>query len=375
MPTIIQNISPPTSGRLSSSPFGDVDFGWWDYVKYFIHLVEDTYAGYSWQIWTSFHIVLGCSAVMILGFALFWYRVYSHNRSQKKERKARERFIEIFSRILGSDQKMSRLQIWKELNLSDEEIKKNPPTFYANILEEIRINLHGRQALPNMQPLAMAVGVTDMFTENLLRGRKVFRTLQMMLMLQVTINEGRLSKYRNHKNPEIRMMARLNYIMCTDDNPYLYLEDELRESKAVFEPMLLHYIFGWMAFNKRRLPNFVYYVENCRDKAAAFMLREIRFWGTDEEKAQIKEFLRDERVKVRQAAITTVSELADHGAEDTLTEIYPDVSESLKQDILRALLSLNSGRQKDFFRHAYDNSSSRQTQVVALQCMFQYGAA
>ena len=204
----------------------------------------------------------------------------------------------------------------------------------------------------------------------------VFRTLQIMLMLQVTVNEGRLSKYRNHTNHEIRMMARLNYIMCTSDNPYLYLEDEINDSRALYEPMMLHYVFGWMEYQKRPLPNFLYYVENTtREDMAAFMLREVAFWGKDSERARVREFLKDERPAVRKAAINVIAELADDNAEETLTQIYPDVTEDLKQAILNTLLALNTGRQAEFFKYAYDNSASRETQVVALQCMFQYGAA
>ena len=359
--------------RCEEAPFKEVAFGWWDHIRYWVSLLEDSYAGYSWQIELSFHIVIGCSAIVVFGFFLFWWRVYRHNREKKKENKVREEYAEKFRKILASDAKMSRLMIATELDRDEKDLKKNSPYFYANILEEIRMDMQERLSLPNMQSLALATGVTDTFSDNLLRNKKVFQTLQFMVMLQVTLNEGRLSKYRNHKRPDVRMMARLNYIMCTTDNPYLYLGDDLDDTTTLYEPMLLHYVFGWMSANKRKLPNFLFHVENTKiDTSAAFMLNEVRFWGKGEEKARVKEFLRDERPLVRRAAVQIVGELGDISAEEILTDIYPDEPEDIKQDILYTILKLNSGLQADFLKEAYQSSASRETQVVALQCMYQY---
>ena len=356
-------------------PFGEVEFGWWDLIKYYVNILEDSYAGYSWQIWLAFHIVLLSLFLMTAGFSLFWFRIYRDNREKEKESDLQDEYEARFRAILANEHKMSRLQILTALDHTDAEIKKNNAYYYANILEKIRISMHDRTALPNMQALALAVGVADLFSDNLLRNKKVFRTLQMMLMLQVSVNEGRLSKYRYHKNPEVRMMARLNYIMCTTDNPYRHLEEELNDSRALYEPMLLHYTFGWMASQKRNMPNFLYYVENCSaDASAAFMLSEIRYWGKPAEKAKVKDFLRDDRPLVRKAAVSVIGELADTSAEDELTCIYPDVSEDLKQDILRTVLGLNTGHQTEFFKTAFHTSASRETQVLALQCMYQYGS-
>ena len=363
-----------TLARLTQSDFGSVEYSGLELIKYYLNLLENNFSGYPWQIVTSYTIAMTCIIMLVVLFMLFLFRVWRHQRRKKKEKEIYEYYSDKFHLILGSAETLTHEEILEMLGQTEDDIRKNDTYYYANILEEARMALYEIVCLPNMQTLATSLGVVDRFTFQLLKHKDVFRTLQMLLMLQITVNEGLLANFVNHTNREIRMMARLNYITCSRNIPYRYLITELNEEQSLYRPMILNYVFGWMMFQERLMPNFLNLADRITNEdSAAFLVREVAYWGKENEKEEVKNYFLDERLKVRSAAIEVVAMLGDVNAEEKLVESYFMQPEHIRQEVLRALLSLNSGRQTEFFKKAYEISSSRETHVVALQCLYQYG--
>lgn len=363
-----------TLARLTQSDFGSVEYSGLELIKYYLNLLENNFSGYPWQIVTSYTIAMTCIIMLVVLFMLFLFRVWRHQRRKKKEKEIYEYYSDKFHLILGSAETLTHDEILEMLGQTEDDIRKNDTYYYANILEEARMALYEIVCLPNMQTLATSLGVVDRFTFQLLKHKDVFRTLQMLLMLQITVNEGLLANFVNHTNREIRMMARLNYITCSRNIPYRYLITELNEEQSLYRPMILNYVFGWMMFQERLMPNFLNLADRVTNEdSAAFLVREVAYWGKENEKEEVKNYFLDERLKVRSAAIEVVAMLGDVNAEEKLVESYFMQPEHIRQEVLRALLSLNSGRQTEFFKKAYEISSSRETHVVALQCLYQYG--
>lgn len=363
-----------TLARLTQSDFGSVEYSGLELIKYYLNLLENNFSGYPWQIVTSYTIAMTCIIMLVVLFMLFLFRVWRHQRRKKKEKEIYEYYSDKFHLILGSAETLTHEEILEMLGQTEDDIRKNDTYYYANILEEARMAMYEIVCLPNMQTLATTLGVVDRFTFQLLKHKDVFRTLQMLLMLQITVNEGLLANFVNHTNREIRMMARLNYITCSRNIPYRYLITELNEEQSLYRPMILNYVFGWMMFQERLMPNFLNLADRVTNEdSAAFLVREVAYWGKENEKEEVKNYFLDERLKVRSAAIEVVAMLGDVSAEEKLVESYFMQPEHIRQEVLRALLSLNSGKQTEFFKKAYEISSSRETHVVALQCLYQYG--
>lgn len=360
----------------ASNDYGDVEFTIWGVVKYYLHLGEDYFAGYPWQIVTSYTITVGSIIALIILFVMFLIKVRIEERKKKKEAKLHDYYADKLFTILGAADELTAEQMFEMLGKSEEEVRKNDAYYYANMLEEARMYLYEIPYLPNMQILAIALGVRDRFASQLKRRKDVFRTLQMMLMLQITVNEGLLAPYLNHTNSEVRMMARLNYITCSKTNPYRYLLEDLNKEQPLYRPMILDHVFGWMMFQDRMMPNFfniAMRVEN--EDSAAYLVREVANWGKDHEKKATKDLFLDERHKVRSAAIEVVKILEDSSAEEKLVESYLSQPEHIRREILDAMLAINSGKYTEFFKEAYEMTPSRETRTVALQCMREYGAS
>lgn len=372
--TIITNIYGLLTAFHAEEKFGEVEYSDWGLVQYYLYIIQDYFADYPWQIVTSYSIAIICVIVQVVLLSMFFVQVMVQQRRARKEKKLYKYFSEKFHYILGSAEMFTQTEMLEILGKTSEEIMENDAYYYSNMLEEVRVDMYEIVCLPNMQMLAQVLGVCDRFELQLLKHVDVFRTLQMLLMLQITVNEGLLANFVNHTNPEIRMMARLNYITCSRDDPYRYLLDELNIDQPPYMSMILNYIFGWMMFQDRLMPNFLNLANRVKNEtSAAYLVHEVAYWGKDNEKEEIKEYFLDERLKVRSAAIEVVATLGDLSAEDKLIDSYFHQPEHIRREVLKAVQTLNSGKQTEFFKRAYEISASRETHATALLCMYKYG--
>ncbi len=350
------------------------EFSGWEMVKYYFNIFETRYSDYSWQIIVSYTIMTYSILFLVGLFFMFWWRVWNARKRLEKEEQLKEYFSDKFRYILGSIEEMTPMEIYDILGLTEAEVKQNDSYYYARLLEDARMSMYEVVFLPNMQVLAETLGVCERFEYQLLQHKDVFRTLQMLIMLQITISEGRMATYVNHTDPEIRMMARLNYITCSKNAPYRYLLEDLDEPQSLFRPMILNYIFGWMMFQERHMPNFLNLADRLKNEdSAAFLVNMVAYWGKDNEKEEVRDYFLDPRLKVRSAAIGVCIMLNDNESEDKLIMSYFQQPEHIRQEVLRALLAINSGKHTEFFKKAYEMSASRETRAVALLCLYKYG--
>lgn len=358
----------------TDSPIGPVDFSDIHILKYYWLLLQSFFSEYSWQMVTSYNITFLSIIALNFLFFLFLIKVRQQQKRKRKETKLREYYADRLRIILGSADELNRKQMLEILGNTDEEVRRNDPYYYAHLLEQVRMEMYEIVYLPNMQTLAETLGVCGHFEQMLLLRKDVFKTLQMMLMLQLRINEGRLANYVNHSNHEIRMMARLNYIVCSTNEPYRYLLEDLNEEQSLYRPMILNYVFGWMKYQDRHMPNFLILSEQVQnEESAAYLIHEVAYWGKENEKEDVKNYFLAQRMKVRSAAIEVVATLQDRRAEDLLVQSYYQQPEEIRIEVLKALLAIGSGKQTEFFKQAYESSSSRLTRETALRCLYNYG--
>lgn len=361
--------------QTSGSAFEEVEFSGWEVIRYYFFLFQNKFVGYSWQIITAYHISMGCILVLIALFIMFFIRLSKRKRNKRKAEKITNKYLDSVRTILGSDT-MSFAEMKEILGVTDEEIRKNKPQFYIVLLEKARMEMYEIVYLPNMQNLAVLLGVRDLFENNLLLNKDVFRTLQVMAMLQIVVSEGRLANYVNHNNKKIRMMARICFITCSSTNePYRFLIEDLNQPQALYLPMLLHYVFGWMKSKELPMPNFLVTSDRVKnEEMAAYLIEEVTYWGSDIEKNSIPEHFLSDRMICRSAAINVATALCDPAMEEKLIETYDKQPEQIRRQIMSAVLSMKSGKQLDFFINVYNNTSSRQTRETALYCIYNYNS-
>jgi len=351
-----------------------VEFHGWEVIGYYLNNIQNYLAEYSWQVRTAYGLIVGCIFVMIILFGLFILMIRKTTKYKKEYQQLEEKFREPLYQIMILPEPPSVQEIEGLMGCDFTELKRYDSAMFAQLISSLRMELCEVLYIPNMQYICKITGVTDYIERCLIGRTKVFEILQMVVNLNIRISEGELAIYLNHHNTNIRLMARLAYIICTENEPYKYLEEDLNQRMLPWRPMLTHRLFGWLQECGRPMPSFIVIAESLdNEEASAFLIEEVAYWGTDTEKNELSKFFLAPRYIIRLAAMRATAQLAREANEQALVESYDHQPEYIKREVLKTVLAINSGKQLDFYEKAYKTASSKETQEQALSCMYMYG--
>ena len=351
-----------------------VEFHGWEVIGYYLNNIQNYLAEYSWQVRTAYGLIVGCIFVMIILFGLFILMIRKTTKYKKEYQQLEEKFREPLYQIMILPEPPSVQEIEGLMGCDFTELKRYDSAMFAQLISSLRMELCEVLYIPNMQYICKITGVTDYIERCLIGRTKVFEILQMVVNLNIRISEGELAIYLNHHNTNIRLMARLAYIICTENEPYKYLEEDLNQRMLPWRPMLTHRLFGWLQECGRPMPSFIVIAESLdNEEASAFLIEEVAYWGTDTEKNELSKFFLAPRYIIRLAAMRATAQLAREANEPALVESYDHQPEYIKREVLKTVLAINSGKQLDFYEMAYKTTSSKETQEQALSCLYMYG--
>lgn len=319
-------------------------------------------------------IVLLNIVTMIFLAILFSRHAFIRNREQKNYKKCEKRFREAFKTILESPYHWSIKNIEDECECSVEEFKKFRGNTYSQLICNIRLEMNERLYLPNAQLLCELTGVRSYIENNLLHGRKVTQNLQLIMTLPLRISEGRLALYTNYRDKRIKQIARLCLVLCTESDPFRYLIEDLDGPIATWRLMSLHRLHGWLAATNRQEPPFLTIASRVKNEhSAAFMIEEVAYWGTEQEKKALSRFILTERAQCRKAAIHAIAMIDDRTQEEAVIDSYVAQPEEVQKEILKTVTSLNTGRHAAFLEKCFITAPSKQLAELALLCLRKYG--
>lgn len=347
---------------------------YYGFVAFWGDAIVAWFRDYSWQVQVSFAVILTCIVVMLYLAYRFYRNIRKTRAFEKNVKEATELFHEPFYQVLIRPDEPTIEELETLCDMEAEDIRDYGPVVHSTILSTLRLELNEITSLPNMNFLCDFTGVTQFYEQNLINKRDVLSTLQNIVNMSLRVSEGLLAIYINHHNDNIRHMARMAFIICTETEPYRYLEEDLQEPQALWRPMMLHRLFGWLKDTERKMPQFLVLASVMKDETtAAFLIEEIAYWGSEKEKATIKEFFLSPMHKCRQAALRAVALLCDETQEDAIIESYEHQPDDLRRECMRAISAINSGLHTEFFVDAFHSSSSKEVRECALTCLYNYG--
>ena len=350
------------------------EFYGWEVIGYYINNIQNYLAEYSWQVRTAYGLIISCIFVMIILFVLFILMIRKTTKYKKEYHKLEEKFREPLYQIMILPEPPTVQEIEELIGCNFTELKQYDSSMFAQLISSLRMELCEVLYLPNMQYICEITGVKDYFERCLTSRKKVFEVLQMVVNLNIRINEGELAVYLNHHNANIRLMARLANIICTENEPYKYLEEDLNQRMLPWRPMLTHRLFGWLQECGRPMPSFIVLAESLEnEQASAFLIEEVAYWGNDTEKDELAKFFQAPRHIIRLAAMRATAQLAREANEPALVASYDHQPEPIKREVIKTVLAIHSGKQVDFFERAYHSTSSKETQEQAMSCLYMYG--
>lgn len=347
---------------------------YYGFFTYWWSAVVAWFADYSWQVRVSFLLILISVCAMITVAFLFMRNIKRTRRYEKELKETEERLREPFYNILISIDEPTTEEVEIQCDMTIEQMRSISPKVMAAMISSMRMELSELTFLPNIQLLCDISGVTQYYEANLIGKKDVLGTLQNLVNMHLRVSEGLLAIYINHYNNNIRLMARMSYMICTETEPYRYLEEDLQEKQALWRPMMLHRLFGWLRDTDRQMPQFLVLASVIKDETtAAFVIEELAYWGSEKEKSMIKEFFLSPMLKCRESALKAVAMLGDESQEQAIIDSYDQQPEELRRACLKAIHAINSGKYTQFFVDAFHDTSSKETKECALTCLYSYG--
>lgn len=353
-----------------------------DAFDYYYGLLAYAFAGqlatfrhFPWQVQTAFALTVTCIVIMFIVASRFFRKKKQLQQFQKEYAEISEKYRSHFWTILTSADIYTAEKVEQECGITADDFAKMSPDVLATLVSELRLQLSELTFLPNIDVLCEVTGIKHYYETNLIQRHDVLSTLQNLVTMTLRISEGHLATYINHHNTNVRHLARMSYIVCTKAEPYRYLEEDLQEKLALWRPMMLHRLFGWLRDTERQMPQFLVLAGVMKDDTtAAFLIEEIAYWGNKTEKDSISTFFLSPMFKCREAALKAVTFLHDETHEQDIIDSYPNQPEYLRRECLRAIHSIGSGRHTEFFVQSYYDTSSQETRECALSCLYSYGA-
>ncbi|MBO4454509.1 MAG: hypothetical protein J5761_05585 [Paludibacteraceae bacterium] len=346
----------------------------WDVVQYMRYLIDAYIRQFPWEVQLSFGLIALSVLTILVLFILFSRKAMMRQKREEEYKKCKQRYESAFREILQNQKKLSQEEMEYICHHDRSQLHQTDSLLLARLLVKLKMEQTHKLYIPNMQRLCRLTGVKDALETNLLKHRDVERTLQILMYLPCRVSEGSLAVYLENKDPRIRELARAYFGFCSKAEPFAMVTRDVNEPFNLWYPTIFHRLCGWHVAKGHPMPHFASLISQStnEDKKALF-ISEVPYWGTEDEKRGLREFLNSSSKKCCSAAIRALALIGDPEAEDELVRNYNELFPAAKRETLRAIANINTGRQVEFFREAYLHSTSQKTRAVALSCLFRYG--
>jgi len=346
----------------------------WEVVQYIRYMINAYLLQFPWQVRISFGIIMLSVLTITILFFLFSHKANKRWRDDTEFEKYRRWYESELREILRTEEKLSREEMEYICHHDRSQFHQADGMLLARLLEKLRMEQTHKLYIPNMQRLCRLTGVQEALETNLLKHKDVERTLQILMTLPCRVSEGSLAVYLENKEPRIRELARAYYGFCSKTEPFAMVTRDVSEPFNLWYPTIFHRLCGWHVAKSHPMPHFSSLINQSKneDKKALF-ISEVPYWGTEEEKRSLRDFLNSSSKKCCSAAIRALAMIGDPEAEDELVKNYDALFPEAKRETLRALASINTGRQVEFFRQAYLHTTSQKTRAIVLSCLYKYG--
>lgn len=342
-------------------------------MQYIRYMINAYLLQFPWQVRISFGIIMLSVLTITILFFLFSRKANKRWRDDTEFEKYQRRYESAFREILCMDEKINQEEMEYICRYDRSQLHQADGMLLARLLEKLRMEQTHKLYIPNMQRLCRLTGVKEALETNLLKHKDVERTLQILMTLPCRVSEGSLAVYLENKEPRIRELARAYFGFCSKTEPFAMVTRDASEPFNLWYPTTFHRLCGWHVAKSHPMPHFSSLINQSKneDKKALF-ISEVPYWGTEEEKRSLRDFLNSSSKKCCSAAIRALAMIGDPEAEDELVKNYDALFPEAKRETLLALASINTGRQVEFFRQAYLHTTSQKTRSVVLSCLFKY---
>jgi hypothetical protein len=314
-------------------------------------------------------------------------RNYLISRRQNKLDNARKIYLETFRKILTDPEdlmpeRVREMIAEKRKKSVDAKFTNEELNLFAQILKE-KVQDYNRKNINrnNYQQILYVLNMSA-WLEDIIEKKGVKRSIEAFNLAQVLdcpLRGSVSARFAYHKDPYLRKVARITYMLTNKEEPFRYIEGEHNYTYVESDGPILHDILAYRFDNGLMMPNFIEWIklDQPTNKFRLFCMTEILFFKREEEYDDLYEYmLKSNDSQVKGYAIRVLGKVGYKKVEQDLYDMLHSAQGILKISIIACLndLAVRGARVVELYKSIYAKSRRENEAMTTLNALYNCGA-
>ena len=349
------------------------------YYSYYLSTWATAYTNYPFVVKVSVSILMVCAfSIGFLTFSLLRDK-YLNQKHEHFYKKIKKKYYDKIYEIANEKEDLKIEDVTNRIDLSPEEKKKWKGwkmIYVGKLFIEVKSAIYNSYNYHNIQMLVRVFGLQEFIENTLTFGSKAYRVqaMRMSQFLMVNVPESILVRLLDLRANTLHKEVRMYYLWLSDYSPFRFFTDKnINYEYRPWDALEIHHLLKARKNAHKEMPSLLPIVSLCNDKQLkACLIREVAYWGTNDEVIKMTKYITGKETSYREAAIQCMGIAKCLKAEKILEDAYPQQSEELKVMTITALQQIHSGQAIPFLSKAYSDSTVTSTKFAILMCLWKY---
>lgn len=349
------------------------------YYSYYLSTWATAYTNYPFVVKVSVSILMVCAfSIGFLTFSLLRDK-YLNQKHEHFYKKIKKKYYDKIYEVANEKEDLKIEDVTNRIDLSPEEKKKWKGwkmIYIGKLFIEVKSAIYNSYNYHNIQMLVRVFGLQEFIENTLTFGSKAYRVqaMRMSQFLMVNVPESILVRLLDLRANTLHKEVRMYYLWLSDYSPFRFFTDKnINYEYRPWDALEIHHLLKARKNAHKEMPSLLPIVSLCNDKQLkACLIREVAYWGTNDEVIKMTKYITGKETFYREAAIQCMGIAKCLKAEKILEDAYPQQSEELKVMTITALQQIHSGQAIPFLSKAYSDSTVTSTKFAILMCLWKY---
>ncbi len=367
--------------------YGFYELGYIEYYWYLLYSLYYEFLEYPPMVRVCSLVLTGLFLIIPISCLTLIVRNYLIKRRQNKLDNARKIYLETFRKILTDPEdlmpeRVREMIAEKRKKSVDAKFTNEELNLFAQILKE-KVQDYNRKNINrnNYQQILYVLNMSA-WLEDIIEKKGVKRSIEAFNLAQVLdcpLRGSVSARFAYHKDPYLRKVARITYMLTNKEEPFRYIEGEHNYTYVESDGPILHDILAYRFDNGLMMPNFIEWIklDQPTNKFRLFCMTEILFFKREEEYDDLYEYmLKSNDSQVKGYAIRVLGKVGYKKVEQDLYDMLHSAQGILKISIIACLndLAVRGARVVELYKSIYAKSRRENEAMTTLNALYNCGA-
>jgi hypothetical protein len=367
--------------------YGFYELGYIEYYWYLLYSLYYEFLEYPPMIRVCSLVLTGLFLIIPISCITLIVRNYLISRRQNKLDNARKIYLETFRKILTDPEdlmpeRVREMIAEKRKKSVDAKFTNEELNLFAQILKE-KVQDYNRKNINrnNYQQILYVLNMSA-WLEDIIEKKGVKRSIEAFNLAQVLdcpLRGSVSARFAYHKDPYLRKVARITYMLTNKEEPFRYIEGEHNYTYVESDGPILHDILAYRFDNGLMMPNFIEWIklDQPTNKFRLFCMTEILIFKREEEYDDLYEYmLKSNDSQVKGYAIRVLGKVGYKKVEQDLYDMLHSAQGILKISIIACLndLAVRGARVVELYKSIYAKSRRENEAMTTLNALYNCGA-